>query len=107
MPQLSDDCFAHGGRLMDTADALERIAEVTGTVTGVETVGLRAACGRILAKDVVADRDVPGHDNSAVDGYAVYFDDLDPHGETRLPIDGRVTAGPWELVMPSMPMAMP
>ncbi len=79
--------------MMSTAEALERIAEVTGPVTGVETVGLRAACGRILAEDVVADRDVPGHDNSAVDGYAVYFDDLDPDAETRLPIEGRVTAG--------------
>ena len=57
MPQLTDDCFAHGGRLMSTAEALERIAEVTGPVTGAETVGLRAACGRIRAEDTVAGRD--------------------------------------------------
>jgi molybdopterin molybdotransferase len=36
---------------------------------------------------------VPAHDNSAVDGYAVYFDDLDPGAETRLAVTGRITAG--------------
>ena len=73
MPQLSDDCFAFGGRLMTTAEALDRIAEVVTPVAGTEDLGLRAACGRILAEDVIAGLDVPGHDNSAVDGYAVYF----------------------------------
>jgi len=43
--------------------------------------------------DVTAGRDVPPHDNSAVDGYAVYFDDLDPDADTRLPVTGRVAAG--------------
>ncbi|MEE8204260.1 MAG: molybdopterin molybdenumtransferase MoeA, partial [Alphaproteobacteria bacterium] len=64
MPQLSDDCFAHGGRMMTTAEALERIAAVTVPVTDAEAVGLRAAAGRILAEDVVAPVDVPPHDNS-------------------------------------------
>ncbi|MCZ6765196.1 MAG: molybdopterin molybdotransferase MoeA [Alphaproteobacteria bacterium] len=93
MPQLSDDCFAFGGRLMTTAEALDRIAEVVTPVTGTEDLGLRAACGRILAEDVIAGLDVPGHDNSAVDGYAVYFADLDPKAETRLPVTGRIAAG--------------
>ena len=93
MAQLSDDCFAYGGRLMSTAEALDRISALARPVTGVEQVGLRAACGRILAEDVGADRDVPPHDNSAVDGYAVFFDDLDAHGETRLKVTASVAAG--------------
>ncbi len=93
MPQLSDDCFAHGGRMMTTAEALERIAAVTVPVTDAEAVGLRAAAGRILAEDVVAPVDVPPHDNSAVDGYAVFYDDLDPDNETRIEVTGRITAG--------------
>ena len=76
MPQLTDDCFAHGGPLMTTAEALARIAEVASAVTEAETVPLRAASRRILAADVVAGRAVPPHDNAAVDGYAVFFDDL-------------------------------
>ena len=93
MAQLSDDCFAHGGRLMTTAEALDRIAALAIPITEVGPVGLRGACGRILAEDVEADRDVPPHDNSAVDGYAVFFDDLDADAETRLKVTGRVAAG--------------
>ena len=36
---------------------------------------------------------MPPHDNAAVDGYAVFFDDLDPEAETRLPCTGRAAAG--------------
>ena len=93
MPQLTDDCFAHGGPLMTTAEALARIAEVASAVTEPETVPLRAANRRILAADVVAGRAVPPHDNAAVDGYAVFFDDLSPDGETQLPVTGRIAAG--------------
>jgi len=91
--QLTDDCFAHGGRLMTTAEALARLAETVGPVMESERVALPDGLGRILAEDVVAPADVPGHDNSAVDGYAVFFDDLEPHGETRLPVTGRAAAG--------------
>jgi molybdopterin molybdotransferase len=36
-----------------------------------EPLGLREALGRVLAADVAAGEDVPGFDNSAMDGYAV------------------------------------
>ncbi|SMF60924.1 molybdopterin molybdotransferase [Tistlia consotensis] len=93
MAQLSDDCFAHGGKLMTVEEALALIEARTARVTGEETVALDAALGRVLAEDLVAAFSVPAHDNSAVDGYAVYFDDLDPEAETRLPIRGRAAAG--------------
>ncbi len=93
MPQLTDDCFAHGGPMMTTAEALARIRDIAAAVTGSETVPLASAAARILAADVTAEGHVPPHDNSAVDGYAVYFDDLYGNGETRLPVTGRITAG--------------
>ncbi len=62
-------------------------------VTESEAPPLDAALGRILAEDVVAPHDVPPHDNSAVDGYAVHFDDIDPEGDTVLPVTGRAAAG--------------
>jgi molybdopterin molybdotransferase len=93
MAQLSEDCFAHGGRLMTTAEALQRLDAVVDTVAETTTVALAEALGRVLAAPVAAGLDVPAHDNSAVDGYAVYFDDLDPDGETRLPVTGRIAAG--------------
>lgn len=93
MAQLKDDCFAFGGELMKTAEAIEILKERTVPVVGGEAVRIKAAAGRILADDLVAPRDVPPHDNAAVDGYAVYFDDLGPEGPTRLPVTGRIAAG--------------
>jgi molybdopterin molybdotransferase len=54
---------------------------------------MRASLGRVLAADVISPIDVPAHDNSAMDGYAVRFADLAPTGETRLRIAGSAFAG--------------
>ncbi|HEY7608561.1 MAG TPA: gephyrin-like molybdotransferase Glp [Alphaproteobacteria bacterium] len=97
MAQLSDDCFAFGGPLIGLDAALKLLLERTEAVTGIETVTLAAARGRVLAEDIVAPRDVPPHDNAAVDGYALYFDDLAAGAETVLRVAGRAAAGhPFE-----------
>ena len=93
MAQLSDDCFAFGGELMRADAALGILAARVSVVAGQETAPLAAACGRILAEDVAAHRNVPPHDNAAVDGFAVYYDDLDPGADTCLPVVGRIAAG--------------
>ncbi len=93
MAQLSDDCFAHGGKLMTTAEALDLLAEKIRPLGNVETVALAEALARVLAEDILAPADVPAYENSAVDGYALFFDDLDPEAETRLAVTGRATAG--------------
>jgi len=93
MAQLSNDCFAGDGALMRLDPALEILAQRVGPVAETERVALRAAAGLVLAEDVVAGRDVPPHDNSAVDGYAVLHDDLEAEGETCLPVGGRTAAG--------------
>jgi len=92
--QLSDDCFAFGGALMTAGEALALLSERLDVVVGSETVPLRKAHGRILAADLVAPFPVPPHDNAAVDGYAVHFDDLDPARDTRLRVGRRIAAGP-------------
>ena len=93
MAQLSDDCFATGRPLMKAAEALALLAERTGPVVGTEAVSLNDATARILAEDITSPIDVPQHDNSAVDGYAVFFEDLSPSEPTRLPVTGRAAAG--------------
>lgn len=93
MAQLSDDCFAFGGELMRAGEARAILDQRTSVIADIERVPLAAACGRILAEDLIAERDVPPHDNAAVDGYAVWFDDLDAANPTRLPVTGRVPAG--------------
>ncbi len=93
MAQLSDDCFAFGGDLLSISAALALLeAQVTPQVE-TETVPLKEARGRILAAPLVAPRDVPPHDNAAVDGYAVFFDDLAASEPTTLPVGGRAAAG--------------
>ncbi len=93
MAQLSDDCFAFGGELMRADEAAAILAARATPLAGVERAALRGAVGRVLARDIVAARSVPPHDNAAVDGYAVAFADLDPSAATRLPIVGRSAAG--------------
>ena len=93
MAQLKDDCFAFGGELMPVTDALALLRERVTMVVDPETVELRSALGRILSADMIADRNVPPHDNSAVDGYAVFFEDLNADCDTRIPVTGRVATG--------------
>lgn len=93
MSKLGEDCFGIGDALMPLGEALAILESRIGPVAGVERVPLRQAAGRVLARDVVSAVTVPPHDNSAMDGYAVCFDDLAPGGETRLPVTGRVAAG--------------
>src|ERR1700683_2391992 len=93
MAQLSDDCFAFGGTLLDVDAALALIAERVHPVVGEESVRLVAAAGRILARGPVAVMAVPPHANSAVDGYAIVHADLLPGRDTVLPVTGRAAAG--------------
>jgi molybdopterin molybdotransferase len=93
MAQLSDDCFAFGGSLLGIDAARHMIFERVQPVDGVERVALGRALGRTLAEDIAAPIAVPGFDNSAVDGYAMRFDDLDPHGPTTLRCVDRIAAG--------------
>ncbi len=93
MAQLSDDCFAQDGRLMRVAEARALLERVIVPIGAAEPVPLHGALGRILLEDIVAGHDVPPRDNSAVDGYAIYFDDLNPDAETALPVTGRAAAG--------------
>jgi len=93
MAQLTDDCFAFSGSLLPIAE-MERLIEAgVGPVAEIEDVSLSAALGRVLARDLVADLDLPPFDNSAVDGFAVRHGDLAHEGETRLAIVDRVAAG--------------
>jgi putative molybdopterin biosynthesis protein len=60
----------------DRAEAARRFHDhLKLSPLGSETVPLSQARGRILARSVVADVDVPGFDRASVDGFAVRADD--------------------------------
>ena len=93
MAQLTDDCFAFSGALLPLEEMERLIQQRVQPITGKETIALREAAGRVLARDVIAPLDLPPFDNSAVDGYAVRHRDLKPDAETSLKLAGRVMAG--------------
>jgi molybdopterin molybdotransferase len=94
---------------MPVAKAREVIARFLSPVTAAERVNVRAALGRVLAEDVVSPLNVPAHDNSAMDGYAVRSADLKNDGEVTLknvgssfagaPFKGTVAAGQCVRIM--------
>jgi len=77
---------------MPVDQARQLIARFLSPVIGVERIAVRAALGRVLAEDVVSPVDVPAHDNSAMDGYAVRHADLGAD-EVTLKIVGTAFAG--------------
>ena len=100
MAQLSDDCFAFGGPLLSVDDCAALVRARIQPSMGKETVPLAKADGRILAHDLVAGIPLPPFDNSAVDGYALHHADLSCHGDTLLPLGGRIAAGMAADAMP-------
>ena len=74
--------------------ALERIHALVAPVSGTERVAVRETLGRVLAKPVLSAIDVPAHDNSAMDGYAVRAADAGgDDGPTVLRVLGTAWAG--------------
>jgi len=52
-------------------EAFDKVLENVRTISDIETVKLENCIGRVLAEDVVSDRDIPPFNRSAMDGYAV------------------------------------
>ena len=68
--------------MLAVGDAQRRILELVPPL-GAETLPVTEAAGRYLAQSVHALRDQPAADNSAMDGFAIRFDDL---------------PGPWRII---------
>ena len=73
---------------MPVDKARQYITTFLTPVTATERVHVRAALGRVLAEDILSPIAVPGHDNSAMDGYAVRFDDLCADAPVTLNVTG-------------------
>lgn len=88
--QSNDACASPA--LIPVEEAIERILADAIAVSDTETVDLFSSLGRVLAEDVRSTIDVPGYDNSAMDGYAVISSDCERAGE-RLQVSQRIAAG--------------
>jgi molybdopterin molybdotransferase len=76
--------------LLDLDVARARMMAAAEPLKGEARCPLEQAAGRVLARDLMARLDMPGVDNSAMDGYALRLADL---GATGLPVVQRIVAG--------------
>lgn len=81
--------------------ALEALLEHTKVMEETETVPLLQACGRVLAKDMIAGFDNPPFDRSPVDGYACKAEDITDASEShpvQLTVLEEIDAGQYSRV---------
>ena len=98
---MTEQSIPAGASCMDDFDpdsvspdeALDRILNDVVPVQGMEKVELRTSIGRVLAQAIRSNINVPSHDNSAMDGYAVRGVDIPESGARELNIIGTIFAG--------------
>lgn len=61
---------------MPVAKAREFIHAFLSPVTGVARMPIRSSLGRVLAEDIISPVNVPSHINSAMDGWALRYQDI-------------------------------
>lgn len=74
-------------------DARQQILADIESITASEKLTLRSALDRVLAEDIISPMAVPGHTNSAMDGYALGGSDLPLDSDRVYPVIGTSFAG--------------
>ena len=69
---------------LPVADANRIIRSLALPVEGTETLAVRDALGRVLASDLISPINVPQHNNSAMDGWALRWSDINAGEESTL-----------------------
>lgn len=88
--KVADGCATPG--LIPVKQAIENILSKAIPVSETETVDILDALNRVLAEELLSSINVPGYDNSAMDGYAVHSADCQTTG-ARLAVTQRIPAG--------------
>ena len=88
---MNADCCSSPS-LISVDEALVKLLDPVSSVKGSEKVKLEDALGRTLAEDLHSTINVPGYDNSAMDGYAINSEDCIEAG-AQLPVTQRIPAG--------------
>jgi molybdopterin molybdotransferase len=81
--------------MITVAEAIEQILQTINPL-GLERVNILDALGRVLGEDITAGRNIPPKDNSAMDGYALRFQDTigaSPHQPVLLEVIEDIPAG--------------
>lgn len=80
------------GDLLPVEEAIEQLLAKAPPPPSTEVISLAQALGRVTAEDVFSPLDLPGWDNSAMDGYALRAFDVPEQGG-YLEVSGRIAAG--------------
>ncbi len=90
----ANDCACRNDAraLLSMEEALDLLLSHARPVAETECVAIHSALGRVLAEPVISPIQVPGWDNSAMDGYAVRVADIVAN-EGRLHVSQRIPAG--------------
>ena len=84
LEQIASCVSGYDPNALPVAQAQEFIARLVPRVGAVEMKPIRDALGRVLARDVISAIDVPAHDNSAMDGFALRGAELAAGGQGHL-----------------------
>jgi molybdopterin molybdotransferase len=93
LEQIASCISGYDPSALPVEKAQEFIARLVPKITAIESLALRSSLGRVLAQDIVSAIDVPAHDNSAMDGYALRGSELAAAGDTHLKMAGTSFAG--------------
>ena len=93
LDQIAAGIAGYDANALPVAQARAFISRLVPRVQAVECLAIRSALGRVLARDVVSAIDVPAHDNSAMDGYALRSAELVPGADTLIGVAGTGFAG--------------
>ena len=91
---MKDNCFNEfDPNALNVEEALSRILKSIARKKDTELVPLKESYGRVLAKDIKSNQDIPNYKNSAMDGYAVCMDDTNVNNKYTFRCVGESFAG--------------
>ena len=93
LDQIASCVAGYDPNALPVAQAKEFINRLVPQVQAVESLALRSALGRVLARDIISPINVPAFDNSAMDGFALRSADLAASGDTLIAVSGTAFAG--------------
>ena len=93
LQEIASCVSGYDPQALPVAQAQDFIARLVQPIQAIEFRPVRDALGRVLARDIVSAIDVPAHDNSAMDGFALRGAELRTDTKTRLRVVGSGLAG--------------
>jgi len=89
-PSCMDD---YDSNSLDAKQALQQILTQLQPISETEVLPIRDALGRTIAEEIRSKIDVPGHTNSAMDGYAINGAELPSQDQQAFAVVGTAWAG--------------